>query len=344
MRYLLAVIMLVFSIEASAQDSCVQALIQDKGRLDMRESSSLALAQLLRRTTNNNSNWGGNITVPIEGLPISTGASGAQQATEDYFSNTNIDWTAERLVSVATQTLSAAAVEAYRACLNSSKNGPQITVHSATANQVTLKIMWEAAPGVQSPVTPNIGLSGGRLQSLFPSKWNAGESFSRIVTRAPGEDLRVTADIGGQTDSAFVSYLPPAPTRVLTLLIGSCIGKGGQEGVRLWGPASERCNGLEAWGKYDAQVQSVRSLGYCVGKGGFEGVTLYGPVGEPCGGMTNNAWGTYISPVDVFALGISSCLGQGNILLGHRLWGPSGAPCGGLSVWGTYSEFNIKPK
>lgn len=142
------------------------------------------------------------------------------------------------------------------------------------------------------------------------------------------------------------SSLPPATSRPLTLLIGSCVGRGGQEGVRLWGPTGELCNGIVEWGRYDAQIRSVRTLGSCVGGGGFQGVRLYGPVGEPCGGMENNAWGAYDSPVDVFKIGISSCLGHGNVLSGHRLWGPAGAPCGGFSdsVWGRYSEFNTKPK
>jgi hypothetical protein len=342
----IALLLLSSPALALAQERCVQTLIQDKGRLNLREASSLATMKLLKSSRNNSSNWGLDVTVPIEGIPIGVGAEGAQQSTDDYFEHSTLDWSQERLLSVATQTLSANSVEAYKACLGTlSRSGPRVIAHSATPTEVTLKITWTAPVGAPTTTRSiNIDVTGGILRSAFPTEWRTGQEESRIVTRTAVRDFRVAANIGNQTDSQLVAYIPEVTERRRTLMLGSCLGRGGQDGVRLWGPAKELCNGVGGWGSYDAQVRAVTTLGSCIGDGGFKGVRLYGPVGEPCGGFP--AWGTYSSPVSVFQTGISSCLGHGNVLAGHRLWGPAGAACGGFNdpVWGTYREFNQRPQ
>jgi hypothetical protein len=150
--------------------------------------------------------------------------------------------------------------------------------------------------------------------------------------------LRVVVNIGGSSDDEFVSQLPPPITQPVGIKIGSCIGKGGVDGVRLWGPSSEYCNGIRAWGEYDAQVRLVTQIGSCLGHEGEEGVRLYGPVGESCGGKA--AWGQYTNAVNILSIGFSSCKGHGNILEGHDLWGPTGALCGGMTdpQWGEYQS------
>lgn len=142
--------------------------------------------------------------------------------------------------------------------------------------------------------------------------------------------------------SAVPTQVPaPAPRKVM---LGSCVGKGGLEGVRLWGPPAAYCNGVVGWGKYDAQVRAVSALASCTGKGGPNGVLLYGPTGEACGGMPNGAWGTYENPVDISEVGMAGCFGKGAILGGHMLWGPAGRDCGGISSWGPYEQYTVKPE
>lgn len=325
---------------ASAQDPCIGSLILDKGSLDFREASSISLARLLQQSSSSSSVWGGNITVPIYGVPVNSGAKGAEEATETFFENSQLQWTNERLVSVATQTLSKNAVEVYRICAEGQRrSGPRIIVHNATRHEATVTISWTAPARARTSSGITLTMTGGNLNQRFPSRWTSGSAHSRIILRGPDQDLRITADIGGDTDSQFVSHIPIVE-RPRVLLVGSCFGRGGQEGVRLWGPAFENCNGVHTWGKYDGQVRAITALGSCVGKGGFDGVRLYGPVGEPCGGIP--PWGTYDDPVSVTGSGISSCIGHGNILEGHRLWGPHGASCGGMQdwAWRKYDEFN----
>jgi hypothetical protein len=141
------------------------------------------------------------------------------------------------------------------------------------------------------------------------------------------------------TGQLRVTFEPVGDTRTAQPVeIGSCVGHGGVQGVRFWGPVGETCNGVQAWGTYQGG-RSVTQLGSCRGHGGVEGVQLFGPVGEPCAGI-GGGWGVYGSPQDVTSRGIASCMGHGDILRGMRLWGPTGQPCGGMSasVWGRYSE------
>ena len=336
---------LVASIPAHAQGvRCTEALIQNTGSLDMRRSTSLALLELHRRTTSSDQEFTAGVMVPIEGIPVQLDTGFSRQEFADYFRSTDLEWSDEHVVSIATQTLSRESVEAYKACVEADSSGPRILVYNATRQAITVTVQWRGTPGTQA--RGDVRVTGGRLSSPFPTRWLHGAAHTRTVARRDNDEMRITANIGDDTDNAFVAPFPQAAPRPRTLMVGSCVGRGGLEGVRLWGPSSELCNGLQAWGRYDAQVQPVTVLGSCLGHGGVEGVRLYGPVGMPCGGMPNNVWGVYASPVEVRRVGISSCLGHGNVLEGHRLWGPHGQRCGGMAApeWGTYSEFRQLPQ
>jgi hypothetical protein len=208
-------------------------------------------------------------------------------------------------------------------------------------------VTWYSGPGAPTKATGSVKVTGGTINNSFPSNWETGQKFTQTISRAKDEDLRVVANIGGLSDDQFVSRLPddppPPPPLPSGILIGSCIGRGGVQGVRMWGPPSEYCNGIKDWGFYDAQVQRVTQIGYCVGKGGEQGVRLFGPVGEQCGGIAD--WDKYSDAVNIESIGFSSCKGRGAILAGHDLWGPTGARCGGMAdpQWGTY-EVNTKMK
>ncbi|MFH1342987.1 MAG: hypothetical protein ABIL01_17555 [Pseudomonadota bacterium] len=200
-----------------AQPQCLHTLVQDKSYLNYRETSSLALMRLIQQSSKKESGWSGNVTVPIYGVPVNFGASGHEKATNSYFDNTKINWSQERLLSVATQTLSKNAVEAYKACVHGRKNnGVDIIVYDARPDAVTVSIRWIAPPGAPTQQSGSVTMSGGRPQNQFPSVWLSGSVFGNIIYRSANEDLRIVANVGNDTDNGFVAYLPPvewpAPT------------------------------------------------------------------------------------------------------------------------------------
>ena len=342
MRFVILLFAMIFASAAQSQERCIAALIRDKGSLDFRDATSLALTKLLEQSSSDKESWNASIAVPIYGVPVEASGGSAKEATKSYVEKTNLNWKSDRLVSVATQTLSRNSVEAYKTCINANRSGPLIIASDATSDSITITVRWIGSPGTQAE--GEVIVDGGILLQKFPKTWLAHGSKSVIAKRKPHENLRVIANIGNDSTSEFVAYLPALPARNMVLLIGSCIGHGGLAGVRLWGPPTEFCNGISAWGRYDAQIQQITTLGSCIGRGGPEGVTLYGPPGQPCGGMPSNAWGTYGGGADVKRAGISSCTGHGNILEGHLLWGPTGAPCGGFSTWSVYDQGTKTPR
>ncbi len=326
---------------AAAQD-CEHALIKDAVVLDLSEFHSLARAELLRRSMENDSDWAAGVTVPIKGIPVSANAESAESSREDYFSSSNLSWTSERVVSAATQNLSINSVEAYRACIDGQhSSGPRIFVHDATRTEATVTIKWFSPPGANTQADgAQVIISGGTFTQNFPGTWVTGGSYASIVKRIPDQDMRVIANIGEESDNVFVSLIPPAPPpQTAAITVAYCIGRGGMQGVHLWGPNGADCNGLPGWGKYDGARQETAQLGSCTGGGGFQGVALWGPVGAACGGMSNGAWGKYgaTEVVKVVNSGLGSCVGRGDVLSGHLLWGPKGHPCGGIAGWGSYN-------
>jgi hypothetical protein len=335
-----------FPMMVGGQQHCVAALLQDKTQLDLAESSSLALAMMVKRSHFAKSDWSGSLGIQIKGVPLEAGASRAKETTEDYFSNSNIEWSEKRIVSVATQTLSSNAVDAYNTCIQAhAMYGPRILVHSATRSGATVEIRWVSPPYAPTNSKADVFVSGAVLSHPFPTQWQTGVSSSRIVLRKPDKDFRITVDIGGMTASELVSAIPgPITQPPPKLVVGSCLGRGGFTGLRFWGPLRELCNGIGSWGAYDAQVQEVTELGWCLGKGGLNGVRLYGPVGASCAGVPKNGWGIYSNPIGVRDKGISSCIGHGSQAGGHRLWGPADESCGGIPAWDTYREFNVRSR
>lgn len=329
---------LLWPSTVDGQSSCYQALAKDKATLNLQESTSLAILELLKRTSGSSDKWAASVTVPLQIGAVPISAERAQSETQSYFHQSSLNWTQERLVSVATQTLSTNAVKAYKICVDGShRTGPRVIVSNATSTEVTVQISWAAPPHSPSEATLHLGMSGGTLADTFPTRWKSGEAASRIVTREATTDLRITVDIGGETTDEFVSYIPPAATSAPQLLIANCTGKGGFSGIRFWGPASEYCNGVPPWGRYDAEVQVAGTLGSCQGKGGLAPVVLYGPTGQSCAGLPE--WGEYAGSYDVSTGGLAACIGRGSRFNGQVLWGPTGLTCGGIESWGTYSQF-----
>lgn len=344
MRFIFTFAILIVSIASSAgAQNCAAALISDVGILDLRTYSSLTQAELLYREKNQDKSWAVGIDVPIKGTPISGDGESAETLREEYFSQSNLEWTNERVVSSATQSLSRNSVEAYRACIDGQhRSGPRIIVHNATKTEATVSITWFSAPNAPTQVdNADITITGGAFVQQFPTDWSTGMRHAVVVSRNSGVDMRIVANVGGDSDNVFVALIPQEPLRV-PLDLSSCVGKGGLNGVELWGPTSKGCAGLppaSGWGNYTLSQQLFSKMGSCVGYGGLAGVTIWGPPGVKCGGIADGSWGNYgdIQTKDVSIQGLGRCVGKGNILNGLTLWGPRGEPCGGISTWGDYN-------
>ncbi|WP_264772659.1 hypothetical protein [Defluviimonas salinarum] len=335
----------IAGVAAAQTDRCAAALIQDHGKLDLRQTSSLALAELYRQSISNDKNWAAGVTVPIEGVPLSGSAESAESTRESFFRQSSLDWSFERVESVATQTLSDNAVEAYRICKDGEhRTGPRILAYRATREGVTVEIRWISGGGAPTRETgASIVVEGGTVDNAFPTTWETGDSRTRFVRREPGRDIRIRADIGPGTDSIFISRMPDPPATRPVLEMAACTGHGDFGGFRFWGPRGEWCNGLRdpKWGRYDADPRVVTQLGSCTGPGGsVEGLTFWGPVGAPCL-LQDGGWGTYQNPVDISSSGIASCPGGGKYFSKHYLWGPAGKACFGLPEWGAFDQGRV---
>lgn len=331
---------------ASAQnDDCARALILDQRQLDLRQTGSLALAELYRRSIANDKEWAGSVGVEIVGIPVAGDAESAEKTRENYFSSVDIDWTFERIESLATQELSDNAVEAYRICKDGEhRSGPRILIYKSNSEGATVEIRWRSAGGAATTArNARIVVDGGVFDQAFPTTWNNNEARTRFVRREAGKDVRISADIGPETDSAFLSRVPARPEKIPVLEVASCRGRGAFADFYFWGPRGESCNGLPnyQWGRYDGNPQVVTSLGKCAGQGGsVPGLEFWGPVGEPCL-FSDARWGTYQAAQDVTAIGIANCAGGGEYFNGHWLWGPTGQVCVGIKAWGSYSQNRV---
>lgn len=336
----LSILFASIPITSFAQDPCAGSLIKDNFHGSYSSVQTLAAFRLRYGSSSSSNETNAGASIPVEGVPLGFNYQSASSAASSYFDQSSLDWSDARLKSVATQTLSEASVEAYKACIKSlASTGPRVLVYDATKTGATVSVTWFSGPGAPTETSGEVSVTGGATNSPFPNSWKTGQKVTRTITRAESEDLRVVVNIGGSSDDQFLSRLPPPPPpQPVGILIGSCVGKGGVEGVRLWGPTSEYCNGIRSWGSYDAQVKRVTEIGSCLGHGGEEGVRLYGPIGEDCGGIAT--WGRYTNAVNIETIGFSSCRGHGNILEGHDLWGPTGYLCGGMSdtQWGKYQS------
>lgn len=323
---------------STANTDCHLALIQDELRFAAYQDSRYAAIELVNRSESQSRSRDGSVSLPV----LDASGNDVRESASEYFRNSELNWTEERLISVATQRLSKNSVDAYKACLEGQhRSGPRILVHDATNEAVTVTVRWLAPVG--APTTTDevaIEMLNGEFTTPIPTQWRTGQEVALIVRRAPNRDLRIVANIGGEADNEFVAFLPPMPPpRPKQLLIASCRGHGGMNGHVFWGPVGEKCNGHTIWGTYSDNVQAVRALGKCRAPGGYGGFELWGPVGLPCAGLTQ--WGYYENPVDVYAQGIGACSGLGSFLGGHVFWGPPSQACGGMP-WGTKYDNYIK--
>ncbi len=218
-KFVLAVIFsLSISDQSSAQDACLGALIQDKGFLDMREVSSIALVESYRSSSNRNSNWDVGITVPIKGVPIKVDGKGGKSALETYMRNLSLNWSTDKTLSYATQVLSSNAVRAYEACVgNLNHVGTSVFASDATPEQITVTFRWNAP--VNAPTETKdarLTVTGGKFADGVPSTWKTGAEYAVVVEREKGKDVRIIANIAGSSADKTVYHIPVATVETAT--------------------------------------------------------------------------------------------------------------------------------
>ena len=189
--------------------NCIDTLIRNEGTLDFANSRSFAQAKLLDKSASSRASWDSSMSIPIRGLPVEGTGNAARETMEHYFENTAIKWDDQRLLSIATQTLSKEAVQSFDICMRGQlQNGVRVYVSDATTTDATVTVRWIAAPRVGSPVPAKIQLYHCKAKTELPTEWNNNEELSFVVERMKGRDAKVIANIGGQSDKAFIAYEP----------------------------------------------------------------------------------------------------------------------------------------
>ena len=184
------VCVLAVSVSAQAQQDCSAALLMDRVALNFKDASALAAFRLIEQSSSSDADLKSRITIPIKGLPVSGDIGVARRRSSQYFENSSLMWTHERLVSVATQTLSKNAVKAYKACIDGEhKSGPRVWIHSATEKTATAVLQWISAEGAPTKAEIKHDITGGKLRKNFKKKWNSNDSQSVIIEREQGTDL-----------------------------------------------------------------------------------------------------------------------------------------------------------
>ncbi|MBR0802854.1 hypothetical protein JQ636_04820 [Bradyrhizobium japonicum] len=311
---MLVVALLWAPLSPALAEDCFRTLIQDTRQFYERDISSLALAELIRREKSG--------SVDLAGQYGPYGGSFAQKSAQSYFGQSNVQYNRDRLESLATQTLSGNAVAAYRDCLRNGRPGPIIYVHNARPDAVTVTVKWVGAPRAASPTQGEISLTGGTLERPFPASWRTNESYARIVFRESGKDFRIVANIGGDSENAFVAYLPPEippppPPRPKTQIfvgttpnvnageastnpthkkgatksVGFAIADGAAAGTPLYVGKTPNVNAGIITTKPTFRGQTAEPIGYAVKTDAAKAgdIKLYeGPAGTPCDGVVSD--------------------------------------------------------
>lgn len=194
---------------AQAGQRCAEALILDKGSLDLTEASSLALFSYYKRTIATESDGQFAITVPIYGVPVNLSASNKEKALDRAASAFSGNFSQQRQISLATQTLSRNSVTAYQSCLDQLANkAVSVVAYDATQDAVTIEIRWNSPPDAPPVTNAVIIVEEGVVKQKFPSKWKTGMTFATVIKRVAGKDTRIIANIGGASENVTIFWMP----------------------------------------------------------------------------------------------------------------------------------------
>jgi hypothetical protein len=155
--------------------------------------------------------------------------------------------------------------------------------------------------------------------------------FGKLASRSMGLAAMLLISMGLCLGGC--SHSEGRPLLTANQALGTCVGRGGVEGVYFWGPGGSYCNGTTDWGRFGAV-----EICPCSGKGGLSGVQLWGPKGAACGGFRAD-WGTYggsaseaAACVRLSDVRLCSCEGNQHPIANQTFWGPEGRLCLGTGA------------
>ncbi|MFK4448371.1 hypothetical protein ABH944_008429 [Caballeronia udeis] len=192
----------------ASADECTKTLLQDVSTVQADSATRFAMSTLLDSslTTSERSQIGA--TVPIYGVPASLNSDDAKSTASKFFQQTGINWNQKTAVNIISQTLSENAVEAYRICVSGAfKSGPRVIAYNATKDSVDVKVSWLAPTHAATHATAYFQVSGAEQRGYWKS-WRTGEYRYFTLKRVKGQDIRFVVTIGGESDEAYVPYIP----------------------------------------------------------------------------------------------------------------------------------------
>lgn len=264
----------------------------------------------------------------------------------EHLSSTNFSLNSEQSQSLLLSSVDTGAWAICKKECIKNQQGFACDVGAFVARTISISCMWRpedatAARKIEAIVNGTREPGSRTIKPHTPTDWQ--------FPRDPEQDLLITMKLeGGSSQTLRIAATPkdvPEPPRPVSM--GSCLGRGGVDGVQFWGPEGQHCNGIPEWGAYQrtSSDPSPTRLCSCTGKGGVDGVRLWGPEGKTCANIP--AWGKYDQQcVSATSATICNCFGHGNILDRHLIWGPQGKDCGGMTDprWGTYSQACVAPR
>ncbi|WP_154667725.1 hypothetical protein [Leisingera caerulea] len=212
-----------------AKTDCFETLIQDVGAININDATHLALASAYSRSLDSSDKWAAGITVPIKGVPVDLTGEGQKRVLETVTSSFAAQFSSNRLVSMSTQKLSRNAVAAFDICMRgANRTGTVVYAFDATHREITVEVSWNASAGGPTEAPADIQVVNGEFTSALPDTFSTGTSYTTVVRREPGEDVRVIANIGGTSSNAVIYWVPTVKietTRVTAFIDGPHSGK-----------------------------------------------------------------------------------------------------------------------
>lgn len=199
--------------------NCSEALVRNYSSVNSNSAVSFAMASLAKTAKSFDKNIAGNVTLPTQIGPVPVGGRYAQKNFEDFTSQTGISWDENTSLQLIASTLSEQAVQSYRDCLNSNKNwGVKVFLFRATSDQIQVAISWIAPPGASTSTKDvYIDVTGGtEIGDRFKKRvsWNNSEKLAATFNRNRGEDFRLNAMIGGDSELQFAPKIPIIETSI----------------------------------------------------------------------------------------------------------------------------------
>ena len=224
-RATLVAFFIISFLSPAVAENCnpVNILIQDQNSSINQESTKLSILDQIDKEhfEQGKKSFQGGASVIVDGLPMSgySNFEDFKSALDREKSLYRFDLDQRSISSVAQQSLSDNALEAYVACLTASRDTGVIIWAGNTgafAAKAIINIKWLGGVGGKSgDLEGGIVIDGADISSeasgAIPKSWKDKEVYSFILTRHPKEDAFVLAKISGYSASFVIPHDQPIP-------------------------------------------------------------------------------------------------------------------------------------